>query len=211
MKFILGKKLKMERIYLGDRVTAVTVVSAGPCQVVQCKTNETDKYTAAQIGFGYAKKLNKPMAGQVKGLANFKYLKEFRLDPNQTVTKGQVLNVGMFAEGERVKVVGVSKGKGFQGVVKRHGFHGHPATHGHKDQERMPGSIGSTDSGRVFKGVRMGGHMGDETVTITNLKIVKIDSAKNLLYIAGALPGATDGLLFIKAEGVLPEVSRGSC
>jgi len=208
MKFILGKKLKMERIYLGDRITAVTVVSAGPCQVVQCKSNKTDKYMAAQIGFGYAKKINKPKAGQVKGLANFKYLKEFRLDSDQTVVRGQVLNVKMFTEGEKVKVTGISKGKGYQGVVKRHGFGGFRATHGNKDQQRMPGSIGATDAGRVFKGMRMAGHMGFDTVTIANLKIVKIDVDKNLLYIAGAVPGATDGLLFIKAEGMLPEVSN---
>jgi len=208
MKLILGKKLKMDRIYVGDKVVPVTAVLAGPCQVIQIKTKKTDGYEAAQLGFGVAKKVSRPRAGHLHGLPNYKYISELRLDEGQKVNPEQMITVEAFKEGEFVKVSGVSKGKGFQGVVKRHGFHGHAATHGNKDQERMPGSIGSTDSGRVFKGVRMAGRMGGDNVTVPNLKIVKIDIENNVLYLTGAVPGATGSLVFIKADGILPEIKK---
>lgn len=153
-KFILGKKLNMTQKFLPDgRVMPVTVVEAGPCTVVQVK-GARDGYQAVQIGFGYKKNISKPLAGHLKGLANFRYLREFNIGDSAGLTRGQVWDVTSFKAGDILTVRGVSKGKGFQGVVKRHGFHGHPSTHGHKDQERMPGSIGATEPQRVFKGDR---------------------------------------------------------
>ncbi len=209
MKFILGKKLKMTQLFLpsGDTV-AVTVVAAGPCQVTQVKTQKLDGYLAVQLGFGQKSKLVKPLLGHLKSLPKFRYLREFRLPQEQPFTVGQKITAAVFKEGDLVKATGLSKGKGFQGVVKRHHFSGSPATHGHKDQLRMPGSIGSTDSNRVFKGKRMAGHMGNETVTLANLEIVKVEPEKNLLYVKGALPGSVNGLILLQALGDLPEIKE---
>lgn len=194
----------MTQIFNEDgAVVPVTVVEAGPCQVTQVKTMAKDGYLAAQIGFMEKKKLLKPILGHLKGFKKFRYLKEFKIDEDQTIDKGQEITVKYFELGENIKVTGISKGKGFQGVVKRHGFKGSPASHGHKDQLRMPGSIGATDAARVFKGKRMAGRMGTDQVTVANLEIVKIDEEKNLLYIKGAVPGARNGLIMIRAEGEL--------
>ncbi|MBT4335034.1 50S ribosomal protein L3 [bacterium] len=202
MKFILGKKLTMSQEFGSDgKVKPVTIVEAGPCLVTQVKTQEKDGYLASQIGYGVKKKINKPLTGHLKKLPKFRYLKEIRHDAEDVVEVGKEIKVNIFTPGDIVRVTGVSKGKGFQGVVKRHGFHGSPASHGHKDQLRMPGSIGSTDAARVFKGKRMGGRMGTDQVTVTNLEIIKVDLEKNLLYILGALPGARNGLLLIKGPG----------
>ncbi|MBU4332683.1 50S ribosomal protein L3 [Patescibacteria group bacterium] len=211
MKFILGKKLEMSQIFADDgTVIPVTKIQAGPCTVTQVKIQEKDGYKAIQVGFGEKKRLNKPLGGHLKGLSNSRHLVEFRGDTNKTnetnktnsdLKRGDVITVGVFEPGDKVKVTGVSKGKGFQGVVKRHGFHGSPASHGHKDQLRMPGSIGATDPARVFPGMRMPGRMGGEQVTVTNLEIVKIDKDKNLLYIKGAVPGARNRLLEISGAG----------
>lgn len=180
-------------------VVPVTVVSAGPCTVTQVK-GEKDGYRAIQIGFEETKKkLTKSLEGHLKGLAHFKILGEFRTEA--AAERGQMLSVGMFKSGDIVQVTGISKGKGFQGVVKRHHFSGSLKTHGHKDQLRMPGSIGATEPKHVFRGTRMGGHMGSDQVTIKNLEVVEVDEAKNLLYLKGAVPGAYRANLAISGEG----------
>ncbi|MFH1187549.1 MAG: 50S ribosomal protein L3 [bacterium] len=201
MKFILGKKLEMTQKFLDDgTVVPVTAILAGPCAVTQVKTVAKDGYDAVQIGFGVKKKINKPQAGHLKGLDNFRYLREVRseeLKDKEDLKRGDIIAVDNFQTGDMVKVSGISKGKGFQGVVRRHGFSGSPATHGHKDQLRMPGSIGSTGPQRVFKGMRMGGRMGDERITVKNLKVIEIDKNKNIIFIKGAVPGARNGLVEI--------------
>ncbi|PKL72368.1 50S ribosomal protein L3 [Candidatus Kuenenbacteria bacterium HGW-Kuenenbacteria-1] len=205
MKFILGKKIEMSQIFdEQNNVVPITILQAGPCVVIQVKNQEKDKYEAIQIGFQEKKKINKPITGHLKNLGNFKYIKEFR-DKEKKIMKnekdeykiGDKIDVSTFKVGDIIKASAISKGKGFQGVVKRHGFHGSPATHGHKDQLRMPGSIGSTEPARVFKGTRMGGHMGNRRVTTKNLKVVLIDLEKNLLILKGAVPGARNGLVEI--------------
>ncbi len=207
-KFILGKKLNMTQIFAEDgRVVPVTVVEAGPCTVVQVK-GEKDGYTAVQVGYGDKRKVNKPLAGHLKGFSNFRYLKEFRVENPDSFERGKVFDVSSFAVGDVLKVTATSKGKGFQGVVKRHGFHGSPATHGHKDQLRMPGSIGATDAARVFKGTRMGGRMGGDQVSVSNLELIKIDTDKNLLYIKGAVPGARNSLVTLLTEGEISFVEK---
>lgn len=219
MKFILGKKIEMSQIFREEgTVVPVTIVKAGPCQVTQVKSPEKDGYNAVQVGFGEKKRLNKPVAGHLRGLSNFRYLSEFRMDFSnylksgsnfsnnksteaKDLKRGDKITVSVFEVGDKVKVTGVSKGKGFQGVVKRHGFHGAPATHGHKDQLRMPGSIGATDAARVFPGRRMAGRMGGEQVTVANLEVIKVEPEKNLLYIKGAVPGGRNALLEISGVG----------
>lgn len=198
MKCILGKKIKMTQIWAEDgRAVPVTVISAGPCTVAQVKNAEKDGYSAVQMGFGKKKKLNKPLAGHLKDLAQFQWLREFGVDSKSELKRGDVIDVSVFVPGDKVKVTGTSKGRGFQGVVKRHGFHGSPATHGHKDQLRMPGSIGATDPQRVFKGMRMGGHMGMDRITVPNLEIVAVNKENNQLMIKGAVPGARGSLVMV--------------
>jgi large subunit ribosomal protein L3 len=209
MKFIIGKKIAMTQVFREDGIVVpVTKVLAGPCIVTQVKSKEKDNHNSLQIGFGIQKvfRLNKAQKGHLKDInltenknETARHLHEFNSADN-TLQKGDSFGVEIFKEGEKVKVTGISKGKGFQGVVKRHGFHGSPASHGHKDQERMPGSIGATDPQRVFKGKRMAGHMGDEQVTVKNLEIVKIDLENNELFIKGALPGARNSILYILSE-----------
>lgn len=201
MKFILGKKLGMTQVFREDgTVVPVTRVQAGPCVVTQVKTEKKDGTNAVQIGFGkqFTFRMTKAVQGHLKGLDSVRTMKEINTKEDEHgLKRGDTFNVTIFEPGEKVKVVGTSKGKGFQGVVKRHGFSGSPATHGHKDQLRMPGSIGAGGVQRVFKGMRMGGHMGDQQVTVTNLEIIEIDKEKNELLIKGALPGARGGLLMI--------------
>ncbi|MCB9802496.1 50S ribosomal protein L3 [Candidatus Nomurabacteria bacterium] len=202
-KFILGKKMGMTQKFLEDgTVVATTVIKAGPCTIAQVKSDK-DGYKAVQVGFDTKRVINKPLAGHLKGLANFRYLREFRVLDTANFEKGKVFDLSSFEVGDQIKVTAISKGKGFQGVVKRHGFHGSPASHGHKDQLRMPGSIGATDAARVFKGTRMAGHMGVDTVTVPNLKIVEIDQENNLLYVKGAIPGHRNTLVKIVADGDL--------
>lgn len=208
MKFILGKKLDMTQVFRDDgRVVPVTRVAAGPCVVAQIKIKEKDGVMAVQLGFGAQKqfRLSKSLQGHLRDLAMVRWLRDFRTtETEQTLKRGQVITVGVFTPGEKVQVVGWSKGKGFQGVVKRHGFRGGPATHGHKDNLRMPGTIGAGGVQRVFKDVRMGGHMGAEQVTVKNLEIVAVDSTTNEVLIKGALPGAYGSLLLIStAEGMM--------
>ncbi|MEK7166942.1 MAG: 50S ribosomal protein L3 [Patescibacteria group bacterium] len=205
MKFILGKKIEMSQIFdEQNNVIPITILKAGPCVVTQIKNQGKDKYEAIQIGFGQKKTINKPLKGHLKDLGNFRYIREFRdkkgkimKDEKQEYKIGDKIDVSIFKVKDIIKASAISKGKGFQGVVKRHGFHGAPASHGHKDQLRMPGSIGSTEPARVFKGMRMGGHMGNKRVTIKNLKVISVDSEKNLLILKGAVPGARNTLVEI--------------
>jgi len=197
---ILGKKLGMGQVFSEDgQVIPVTAIQAGPCVVTQVKTKENDGYNAVQLGFGEAKRLNKPMKGHLKNLGAFKYLREVRVEDTSDIKPGSVVDVGIFQPGELVKVTGTSKGKGFAGVVKRHGFAGGPKSHGQSDRHRAPGSIGAgTDPGRVIKGLRMAGHMGNRRVTVRNLEVVKVDPEANLLLVKGAVPGARNALLLIQ-------------
>lgn len=200
MKFILGKKIGMSQIFGEDgKVVPVTLIEAGPCPVIQVRTEDKDGYSAIQIGFDNIKEknTNKPQRGHFKkaGLKkNYRYSREFK-DSNLKI--GDIIKVSLFNQGETVSISGISKGKGFQGVVKRHGFAGFPASHGTKHGLRAPGSIGSAFPQRVFKGKRMAGRMGNDRVTLKGLKIAQIDEENNLLAIKGALPGKRGTLLEI--------------
>ncbi len=202
MKGILGKKVGMTQIF-GDTGEAipVTVIEAGPCYVTQIKTEKRDGYEAIQLGFGEAKRLNKPQRGHLpKGVPDLRYSRELNVDDISAYEVGQKIDAGVFAVGELVDVTGISKGKGFAGAMKRHGFGGGPITHGQSDRARAPGSIGSTSTpGRVFKGMRMAGHMGHERVTVQNLQVVLVDPERNLLAVRGAVPGAKGGLVTVKS------------
>ncbi|MBI3291152.1 50S ribosomal protein L3 [Candidatus Falkowbacteria bacterium] len=205
MKFILAEKKEMTQKFTEDgTVIPVTEVTAGHCIVVQVKdADKKDGYAAIQLGFGEKKKISKSLSGHLKKLGNFKVLKEFRI-PAEEVAKfkiGEKITVRTFQPGDKVKVTGDSKGKGFQGVVKRWGFHGSPASHGHKDQLRMPGSIGATGPAHVFKGTKMGGRLGGSQVTVANLEIIEIDQDNDTIFIKGALPGARNNLVLISGPG----------
>lgn len=181
------------------RVVPVTVIEAGPCYVTQIKTVAKDGYNAVQIGFEPVKKLNKPEQGHLKGLPLLRHLREIRTDDAEQYKTGQVIDVSQFAEGELVDVIGISKGKGFAGAVKRHGFAGGPKTRGQSDRWRAVGAIGSTTTpGRVLKGLRAPGHMGHRRVTVLNLKVALVDPARNLLAVHGAVPGPAGSLVFIR-------------
>ena len=198
MKFILGKKIEMTQVFRDDgTVVPVTLIQAGPCVVTQIRTDKKDGYNAVQIGYGLKRSLNKPLSGHLKDLDNFRYMREFRVAESEH-KRGDKIDVSIFESGDKVDVTGVSKGQGFQGVVKRHGFAGSPASHGHKDQLRMPGSIGATGPAHVFKGTKMAGQMGNTQVTVKNLEIEKIDPKNNVLAIKGAIPGARNSLVMIK-------------
>ena len=196
---IIGKKIGMSQVF-GDngKAEAVTVIEAGPCLVTQIKTSAKEGYNAVQLGFGNAKKLSKAEQGHLKELGKLRELREFRVDNTAEVKVGDKVDVSQFKIGDVVNVIGVSKGKGFAGVVKRHGFKGGPKTHGQTDRNRAPGAIGATTSpGRVLKGLRMAGHMGDERVTVKGLKVYKTDPEHNLLLVQGAVPGSKNGLVLI--------------
>jgi large subunit ribosomal protein L3 len=176
----------------------VSVVEVEPNTVTALRTTENDGYTAVQLGTGSVKKLSKPRAGQLKGLPPVKHSREFRLEDISGYTIGQTLDATLFADGEEVDVTGVSKGKGFSGTIKRHGFRRGPETHG-SDSHRQPGSIGAgTYPGKVFKGTGMAGRMGNDRVTVKKLTIVRTDSARNLLLIKGAVPGARNAMVMIR-------------
>lgn len=180
-------------------VVPVTVVKAGPCIVTRVKTNGTDGYTAVQVGFEESKRLTKSKLGQVKGLKPLATLREFRVTEEDAagLKRGQIVAATIFTPGELVKVTGVSKGKGFAGVVKRHHFKGQSTSHGTKDQVRMPGSSGVGGVQHVFKNTRKPGRMGGDQVTVSNLEIVKIDAEEGILYIKGAVPGSRNTLIAI--------------
>jgi large subunit ribosomal protein L3 len=203
-KFILGKKENMMQCFEeGGKVIPVTVVSAGPLVVTQVKNQDIDGYTAIQVAYGEQKesRANKAHLGHIKkGLPEgekgaYSHLREFR--DIEEIAEGDRITVSVFKEGDIVTVSGVSKGKGFQGVVKRYGFHGGPRTHGQKHSEREPGSIGATGPQRVFKGMRMAGRMGGDRITIKNLEIIGVDEENNQLLIKGAIPGRRGTLVEI--------------
>ena len=197
---IIGKKIGMSQIFQEDgKVEAVTAVEAGPCCVVQVKTEEKEGYNAVQLGFGEAKRLNSPQQGHLKEMGTYRYLREFRVDDIGEISVGDKVDVSMLEAGDLVDVTGISKSKGFAGVVKRHHFAGGPKTHGQSDRHRAPGSIGATSTpGRVFKGTRMAGRMGGDQVTARNLEVFQADPERNLLLVKGAVPGSKNGLLLIK-------------
>ena len=188
-----------QRFRADGAVVPVTLVEAGPCVITQVKSQENDGYAAVQVGFGAAKKINQAKAGHLKDLESSKILKEFRI-AGADLKRGDKIDVTNFSVGDMVQVTGVSKGKGFQGVVKRHHFHGHPESHGTKDSVRMPGSIGSGGIQRVFKGLRMCGRMGTDQVTVKNLEIMEVNQEKNILALKGAVPGGRGAILFIKSK-----------
>ena len=198
MKFILGQKIEMSRIFIDDRATAVTLIKVLPCQVTQLKTQAKDKYNAVQLGLEKitkAKKIKKPMKGK-----EYRYLKEFRIDEAELndYQAGKTVDATIFSEGDKVKVSAVSKGKGYQGAVKMWGFHGRlSVSHGTKHELRTLGSVGSSDPDHVRKGRKMSGRMGAERITVRNLKIAKVDKDNNILAIEGAVPGRRGSLLEI--------------
>ena len=197
---LIGRKVGMTQVFEADgTMVAVSVLEIAPNTVTRLRTPAQDGYTAVQIGTDVAKKLNKPRAGQLKGLPNLKTLREFRTDELEGFEVGRTIAVAdMFAAGDLVDVTGVSKGKGFAGHIKRHHFSSGPKTHG-SDHHRAPGSIGpGTTPGRVYKGVRMAGHMGDERVTIKKVKVVQADADRNLLLLKGTLPGSRGSLILVK-------------
>ncbi len=210
MKFILGKKVNMTQVWDNDKVVAVTKVQAGPCILTQVKDDNSDSYKAIQVAFGErkSKNISKPVRGHLKKAGiekeNARYIREFRVNEiKDTFKVGGVIDVSTFAKGDIIEATGVSKGKGFQGVVRRHGFAGSKKTHGNKDQLRASGSIGALGPAHVFKGRRMPGRMGGDRVTIKNLEIVEVDLENNILLIKGAVPGGENGLLIIKGQGDL--------
>ena len=203
-KGIIGKKIGMTQIFdEKGNVIPVTVIEAGPCVVAQVKTVETDGYNALQLGFGEIKDkhINKPEKGHFakSKIENKKYLREFRLDSIEGVKVGDEIKADVFQVGEKVDIQGISKGKGFQGVIKRHGQHRGPMGHGSM-YHRRPGSMGSTSTpGRVFKGKKLPGHMGRQTITIQNLDVVSVDMDKNVILVKGSVPGCKGAILKIKS------------
>jgi len=198
---LIGKKLGMTQIFDDTGLAyPVTVLEVGPCVVTQIKTPERDGYSAVQLGFGLDKRLNRPERGhrQASGFMS-RTLREVPASDTADMAVGQVITADAFAEGDLVDVTGTSKGRGFQGVVKRHGFRGGPKTHGQSDRLRAPGSIGSSATpGRVFKGMRMAGRMGNDRVTIQNLKVLRVDPERNLLLVEGSVPGANESLVMVR-------------
>ncbi len=206
IKAILGRKLGMTQVFeTGGIATGVTVIEAGPCVVTQVKTPEKDGYTGVQLGWGEIRenRLTKSERGHLrkKKLALVRYLREVReISPEGEAPKrGQRIDVTMFQPGDFIDVIGTSKGKGFAGVMKRHNFKGGKRTHGQSDRMRRPGSIGpGSTPGRVFKGTRMAGRMGNSQVTVQNLRVVSIDPDRNLLLVKGGVPGPTSGMLIVR-------------
>ena len=204
MKGLLGTKVGMTQIFdeTGD-VLPVTLIEAGPCYVTQVREPKNEGYTAIQLGFGEIKpkKLTGGQLGHLKrnDLPPLRFLREFRLKSSEELSEGDKLTVEVFELGDHVDVVGISKGKGFAGGIKRHGFSSQPKTHGQSDRERAPGSHGATSTpGRVFKGSRGPGHMGSERVTSQNIRVVLVDPERNLLGVRGSVPGPKGGLVMIK-------------
>ena len=198
---IVAKKLGMAQIFTEDgRLTGVTVLQAGPCIITQVKTDERDGYQAIQVGFGdkKASRASKPELGHLKGQGPFEALREFRVEKSSEFEPRVVLDATMFAKGDLIDITGTSRGLGFAGGVKRYHFHGGPKTHGQSDRHRAPGSVGSTTTaGRVFKGLRMAGHMGAAQITTRNLTVVEVQPERNLLLVLGAVPGAKQSLVTI--------------
>jgi large subunit ribosomal protein L3 len=205
MKALIGRKIGMTQIFDDEgHVIPVTAIEVGPCTITQIKTEEQDGYTAVQLGFGEVKesKLTKPAKGKFAkaNVTPKKHLKEFRVDSVEGIAVGTEWTVSEFAEGDRLDIQGTSKGKGFQGVIKRHGQHRGPMGHGSM-YHRRPGSMGPTSTpGRVFKGKKLPGHMGKVTVTIQNLDVIKVDTDKNVVLVKGSVPGPKGAILKLKAS-----------
>ena len=203
MRGLIGRKIGMSQIFTeSGKVVPVTLLEVGPCVVTQVKTKQKDGYDAIQLGFGAVKEKHttKPLAGHFKkvGVELKKILAEFVTIQGFDYELGQQFTVSIFKPGDFVDVTGQSKGKGFAGVIKRHNFKRQPETHGQKNTLRHPGSIGqASDPSRVFKGMRMGGHMGNEKVTVKNLEVFSVDSDKNQMMVKGAIPGASNGIVYI--------------
>jgi large subunit ribosomal protein L3 len=198
---LLGKKIGTTQMFRDSgNADCVTAVRVGPCVVTQIKTTEDDGYESVQLGFEEVRRLNKPRQGHLKKVDKlFRHLREVECDDISEVEVGEVIDVSLFQAGDTVDATGTSKGRGFAGGVKRHGFHGGPKTHGQSDRHRAPGSIGAGSSpGRVLKGLKMAGHMGNARVTVRKLEVVESDPDRSLLFIKGAVPGATNSLLIIK-------------
>ena len=203
MKGIIGKKIGMTQIFDENGVfVPVTVLQAGPCSVVQVKTVENDGYNAIQVGFGDIREtlVNKPLKGHFAkaGVANKRFLKEFRFDNASEYAVGQEIKADIFAAGDKVDAIGTSKGKGFQGAIKRFGLHRGPMKHGSKYHRHAGSNGAATSPGRVFKGKHMPGQMGNVRVTVQNLEIVKIDAEQNLILVKGAVPGPKKALVMLK-------------
>ncbi|HZK51044.1 MAG TPA: 50S ribosomal protein L3 [Actinomycetota bacterium] len=202
VKGILGRKVGMTQVFDEDgHAVPVTVLEAGPCRVAQTKTPEKDGYTAAQLAFGESKRPNKPTAGHYAkaGITPARHLVELRLETLEDYALGSEIKADVFESGDMVDVIGVTKGKGFAGPMKRHGFKGLGASHGTQKKHRSPGSIGACATpARVFKGVRMAGQMGNVRVTTLNLKVIKVDPERNLMLVRGAVPGPRGGLVMVR-------------
>ena len=200
---LIGRKLGMTRLFADDgSVVPVSVIAAAPNTVTRVRTVERDGYAALQVGAGVARRVTRPVAGQLpdmpKDAPRPRLMREFRMDSTEGYEPGQSLDVSLFEAGDLVDVTGLSKGRGFAGTIKRHHFHRGPVTHG-STNTRQPGSIGAgTTPGRVFKGTRMSGHMGDRQVTVQKLQVVRVDPERQLLLVRGAVPGARNGLLLIR-------------
>lgn len=201
---ILGKKIGTTQVFHGDgRSDCVTAIQAGPCTVTLVKTAGKDGYESVQLGFEPVKRLNKPQAGHLKRAGQqFRYLREVGVDDVSEVEIGQSIDASLFESGDQVEAIAYSKGRGFQGGVRRYNFKGGPKTHGQSDRHRAPGSIGAgTTPGRVIKGLRMAGHMGNARTTARGLEIVQADPERNLLFIRGSVPGARNSLVIIRKAG----------
>ena len=214
VKGILGAKLGMTQLWDNNRVVPVTVVQAGPCVVTQVRTPEKDGYSAVQLAFGAVnpRRVNKPLAGHFAraGVAPRRHLVELRTTDASEYTLGQEITVDTFAPGERVDVTGRTKGKGFAGVMKRHGFGGLRASHGVERKHRSPGSIGACATpGRVFKGLRMAGHMGGVRYTVQGLTVQAVDPEQNLILVRGAVPGPRGGLVLIRSAAKQKPTRKG--
>ena len=198
---ILGKKIGMTRLFQEDGILAsVTVLQVGPCTITQVKTRVRDGYDAVQLGYEETKRLNKPEQGHLRRIGTqFRHLGEVPVDELGDVEVSQRVDVTMFQPGDKVDVIGTSKGRGFAGTIKRHGFHGGPKTHGQSDRHRAPGSIGAgTSPGKVIKGHKMAGHMGNQRVTVQNLEVALVDPERHLLMVKGGVPGASRGLVLVR-------------
>jgi large subunit ribosomal protein L3 len=197
---LIGRKVGVTQVFQADgTMVAVSVVAVEPNTVTRLRTTERDGYTAVQLGAEPSRRLTRPEAGQLKDLPKVAKIREFRVDGLDGYTVGQQIGLGdLFAEGDLVDITGVSKGKGFAGHIKRHHFHRGPKTHG-SDHHRAPGSIGpGTTPGRVYKGMKMAGHMGDERVTVKKVQVVRMDSERNLILVKGSVPGPRNALILVK-------------
>ena len=202
---ILGKKIGTTQVFREDgSADCVTAIQVSPCTVTQIKSSSIDGYESVQLGFETIKKSTKPKIGHFKKSSDelFRYLREVRSDGTEDINIGDKFDSSIFEPGERLNVTGISKGRGFQGGVKRHHFRGGPKTHGQSDRHRAPGSIGAgTSPGKVLKGLKMAGHKGNVKVTVKNLEVVSVDVEKNAVLVKGAVPGARQGLLLLSKRG----------